>query len=571
MVSFFDIKGVVLTLIILIVLSVLLGRYIAKIFNYQKTWLDFIFDPLDRLILKLSGIQPSVEMNWKQILYALLSINATWFLLSMIVLTNMAWLPLNPDHNPSMSASLAFHTAISFVTNTNLQDYVPEQQVSYLGQMLLMLWQFISAASGLAICASVFKYIKEGSVQKTGGNFYDYFVRVSTRLLLPLCIIVAVILLYNGSPMTFLGKASQTTLEGGTTQMISRGPVAAFVAIKQIGTNGGGFFNANSAHPFENPNYFTNMVEMISILLIPMSIIFAFGFALKKVKLSVIFFGIMFILLLVGLIFSIYNENKPIPSINQLPVFKGGNMEGKETRIGLSASANWLMYTTSTSSGSTNSMVESMLPLTGMLAMFNMMVNCIFGGVGVGFLNFFVFVIIGVFMAGLMVGRTPELMGKKVEAKEMKIAMVTVLIHPLLILAFTSLACYIYVTDGGQSNLGWLHNFGFHGFSEMLYQYTSASANNGSNFAGLSTDNNFWNITGGIVMLLNRYIPIIGPLAIVGSLGGKKYIAPTAGTLKPDSMTFAFMVFIVIIIITALGFFPALSLGPIAEHFVYFG
>lgn len=548
-----------------IVIAVPLGRYIANVYDSRKTWLDPVFNPLDKLFFKLGGIRAEKDMTWKQQLTALLTINLMWFLFSMFVLMNMHWLPLNPDGNPSMTADLAFNTTVSFISNTNLQHYSGESGVSYLGQLVLMLFQFISAAAGMAVCATVFMAMKERTTDKLG-NFYSFFVKSCTRILLPLSVVVAVILLFNGMPMTFKGRDQLISLQGDTLN-VSRGPAAAMVAIKQLGTNGGGFFGANSAHPFENPNYLTNIVENISIILIPIALVFALGHILKRRKLSWIIFGVMTIGFLSFVIPSVYMEMKGNPSISHLGVLQNlGSMEGKEVRFGPAASAYWGITTTVTSNGSVNAMHDSFTPITGMFAMMGMMVNSFYGGVGVGFLNFYVYIIIAVFISGLMVGRTPELLGKKIEAKEMKIATIVALLHTFLILSFTALSSHLYSGDP-RAYAGWLNNPGNHGFSEMLYEYTSSSANNGSGFEGLGDGVPYWNITCGLVMLLSRYLPIIGPVAIAGILAKKKYVPESAGTLKTDTLTFGIMIYAVIMIVAALSFFPALVLGPIGEFF----
>jgi K+-transporting ATPase ATPase A chain len=560
-----EILGIILMYALVILLAIPLGRYIGKIFNYEKTWLDKIFNPLDKLFFRISGIDPSKEMTWKQHLVALLTINVFWFIISMFVLTNMSWLPLNPDGNPSMSGDLAFNTTVSFVTNTNLQHYSGESGLSYLGQLILMLWQFISAGTGIAICAVVFMAMKEKTTEKLG-NFYSFLVRSCTRILLPLAFVVAIILVFCGTPMTFEGKDTVMNLQGDTMH-VSRGPVAAFVAIKQLGTNGGGFYGPNSAHPFENINYFTNIIETISIFLIPIAMIFAMGYVLKRKKLAWTIFGVMTIGFLLLLIPSVVSEMKGNPAIAKMGIMQNmGSMEGKEVRFGSAASAYWAINTTCTSNGSVNAMHDSMTPLTGMFAMLGMMINSLYGGVGVGFLNFYIFIILAVFISGLMVGRTPEFLGKKIEAKEMKIAMIIALLHPFLILTGTALSSYLYVHNSTEY-AGWLANPGYHGFSEMMYEFTSSSANNGSGFEGLGDNTPFWNIACGIIMLLARYLPIIGPVAIAGILANKKYIPESAGTLKTDTGTFGLMVFAVIFIVAALSFFPALTLGPLAEYF----
>ena len=560
-----EILGIILMFALAVGLALPLGRYISKIFGNEKTWLDKLLNPVDQLFYKISGINPGKEMTWKQHLTALLTINLVWFLTAMFVLTNMSWLPMNPDNNPSMSGDLAFNTAVSFVTNTNLQHYSGETGMSYLGQLTLMLWQFISAGCGMAVAAVVFFAMREKTTDKLG-NFYLFFVRSCTRILFPIAVVVASLLAFNGTPMTFEGKDSIINLQGDKVE-VSRGPVAAFVAIKHLGTNGGGFFGPNSAHPLENPNYFTNIVEIVTQMLIPLAMVFAMGFIIKRRKLSWTIFGVMtigFLLLMIPTVISEVNGN---PAISDMGISQTmGNMEGKEVRFGAAASAYWSIATTVISTGSINSMHDSFMPISGMNQLLGMMVNCFYGGVGVGFLNFYIFIILAVFISGLMVGRTPEFLGKKIEAKEMKIAMIIALLHPLLILAGTAIASYTYANDP-EAYASWLNNPGFHGFSEMLYEFTSSSANNGSGFEGLGDNTPFWNIACGIVMLMARYLPIIGPVAIAGSLAAKKYIPESAGTLKTDTPTFGLMVFAVIALVAALSFFPALALGPIAEHF----
>ena len=560
-----EIIGVIAMFLMTVLLAIPLGRYIGKVYCGDPTWLDRLLQPLDTIFFKISGIKPDRQMNWKQHLVALLTINLVWFIFSMLILMTQRSLPLNPDGNPSMTADLAFNTSVSFVSNTNLQHYSGESGVSYLGQLILMLFQFISAAAGMAICAVVFFAMKEKTTDKLG-NFYNLFVKSLTRVLLPLSIVVAVILLFNGTPMTFKGKDQFISLQGDTVH-VCRGPAAAMVAIKQLGTNGGGFFGANSAHPLENPTYFTNIVENVSIILIPIAMIFALGFIIRKKRFAWMVFGIMTLGFLLFVIPSIYLEMKGNPAISKLGVLQNhGSMEGKEVRFGSAASAFWGITTTVTSNGSVNAMHDSFTPLTGMFALLGMMVNSFYGGVGVGFLNFYIFIIIAVFISGLMVGRTPEFMGKKIEAKEMKIAAIIALLHPFLILVGTALSSYLFAHNP-TAYAGWLNNPGNHGFSEMLYEYTSSSANNGSGFEGLGDNTPWWNISCGIVMLLGRFLPIIGPVAIAGILSQKKYIPESAGTLKTDTGTFGIMIVAVIFIIAALSFFPALTLGPIAEYF----
>ena len=570
-----EILGIIFIYGLAVLLAIPLGKYMAKVFAGQRTFLDAVFSPLEKLFFRLSGIDADKEMNWKQNLVALLTINAIWFLMSMVVLMNMSWLPLNPDGNPSMSADLAFNTTVSFVSNTNLQHYSGETGVSYVGQLMLMLFQFISAGTGIAICAVVYIAMKERTTEMLG-NFYHLLVKSCTRILLPLSIVLATILLFRGTPMTFDGKDTMISMQGDTMH-VGMGPAAAMVAIKQLGTNGGGYFGANSAVPFENPDYLTNILENISIILIPIAMVFALGHFLNRRKLAWMIFGVMTAGFLLLVIPTVYYEMNGNPAIAKMGISQPmGSMEGKEVRFGPAASALWEIHTTNTSNGSVNSMHDSSMPISGMNAMLGMMVNAFYGGVGVGFLNFYIFIIIAVFISGLMVGRTPEFLGKKIEAREMKIAMIVFLLHPFLILTGTAMASYLAAHDtpmgwwfSGNAS-GWLNNPGHHGFSEMLYEYTSASANNGSGFEGLGDGNPFWNITTGVVMLLARFLPIIGPLAIAGLLAKKKFIPESSGTLKADTFTFGLMVFAVIVVLVGLSFFPALALGPLAEHFSLF-
>ncbi|MGX5854656.1 potassium-transporting ATPase subunit KdpA [Dyadobacter jiangsuensis] len=556
-----ELFGIIALFVGTVALAVPFGKYIAKVYGGEKTLLDPAFGPLEKGFYRLSGIRPNVEMNWKQHLFALLTINMVWFVLGMFVLMNQGWLPLNPDGNPSQSADLAFNTAISFVVNCNLQHYSGETGMSYLGQLFLMFLQFVTAGTGMAAAAVVIIALKERTTDKLG-NFYDLFVKSCTRILLPVSFVIALILLANGTPMTFSGKDTMYTMQGDTIQ-VSTGPVAAFVPIKHLGTNGGGFFGANSAHPLENPTYATNMTEMFGQMIVPLAMIFALGYYVKRKRLSWMIFGVMTLGFLLLTIPTIVTELHGNPKIAQMGVDMGsGAMEGKETRFGTAASAFWSIATTVISTGSVNSMHDSFMPVSGLTQMLSMMTNAFYGGAGAGILNFYIFIILAVFISGLMVGRTPELMGKKIEAREMKIAMIVALLHPLLILAATALGVSM-----PELTAGTLNNPGFHGFSEMLYEYTSSAANNGSGFEGLGDNTPWWNISCGIVLILSRFIPIIGPVAIAGILASKKHVPDSAGTLKTDTGTFGIMVFAVIVIITALSFFPALTLGPIAEYF----
>jgi K+-transporting ATPase ATPase A chain len=391
-------------------------------------------------------------------------------------------------------------------------------------------------------------------------------VRSATRILLPLSIAIAVILMFNGTPATFNGASQTVTLQGDTVH-VATGPVAPMVAIKQIGTNGGGYFGTNSSHPFENPNIITNTVENMSILLLPIAMVFAFGFYLKKKKLAAVIFSVMLAGYCALLVPTVIAEKGGNAALNSLTIDQTqGSMEGKEIRFGAAASALWGISTTSTSNGSVNAMHDSFTAISGTFLMLGMHLNALFGGVGVGFINMFVFIIVAVFISGLMIGRTPEFLGKKIEAKEMKIAVIVALLHPLLILGGTAFAAHTWATTpNAHESLGWLHNPGHHGFSEMLYEFSSAAANNGSGFEGLGDNTAFWNIVTGLLMMLGRFLPIIGPLAIAGTLAEKRVIPESSGTLRTDSVMFGVVLFAVIIILGALLFFPALALGPVAE------
>ena len=565
-----EIIGVILTYSITVALAIPLGKGIARWLTGEKSAWNFLL-PLERLIYKICGIYPEEEMNWKQHLKALLTINLVWFVYGFVLLLTQGALFLNPDGNASQTPDLAFNTAISFLVNCNLQHYSGETGLTYLTQVFVIaFFQFVSAATGIAALFVLFKALRDKVTDKLG-NFWVFFVQSITRILLPLALIVAIILAFNGTPSSWKGKESFVTLQGDSVQ-VSRGPAAAMIAIKQIGTNGGGWFGANSSQPLENHNYLTNTVEAISILLLPIALVFAFGFYLNKRKLSRVIYAVMTIGFLILIATAIYQETSGSPTIARLGIAQPtGSMEGKEIRFGPAATAYWSIATTATSNGSVNGMHDSTMPLSGFAQMLDMMINAFYGGVGVGFLNFFIFLIIAVFISGLMVGRTPEFLGRKIEAREIKIASIIALLHPFLILTGSALASFILVhypeANWVVKPSAWLNNPGYHGFSEMLYENTSAAANNGSGFEGLGDNNVFWNVTTGFVLLLGRYLSIIGPIAIGGLMAQKKYIPESAGTLKSDSYTFGVMTFAVIAIIAALAFFPSLTLGPIADHF----
>ncbi|WP_343700645.1 potassium-transporting ATPase subunit KdpA [Chitinophaga sp.] len=558
-----ELSGVIATYAITLLIAIPLGRYIARVFKGERTLLDF-FSPAERFIYRICGINPREEMNWKQHLKALLTINMIWFAYAFFLLIFQDKLPLNPDGNAAQTPDLAFNTAISFLVNCNLQHYSGESGLTYFTQLFVITFlQFVSAATGIAALIVVFKALKDKTTTKLG-NFWEILVKTNTRLLLPLCVIIALVLAFSGTPASYAGKDTVVTLQGDTVG-VSRGPAAGMIAIKHLGTNGGGWFGANSIHPLENPSYLTNMTEAIAQVIIPVAMVFALGFFINRRKFSYIIFGVMTAGMLLLLIPSMMGEMSGNPAITQMGIAQPtGAMEGKEVRIGPAATGYWSTITTIISTGSVNGFHDSAMPLTGMMQLVAMMTNCFYGGCGVGILNYFVFIIIAVFISGLMVGRTPEFMGHKVEAREIKIAALVALLHPFLILSGTALSSFLIAR---QPELGWLNNPGYHGFSEMLYEYTSAAANNGSGFEGLGDNTLFWNVSTGFVLILSRFLPILGPVAIAGLLAQKKYIPASAGTLSTDTVTFGIMTMAVILIIAALAFFPALALGPVAEYF----
>ena len=563
-----ELLGVIAQIVLMVVLAYPIGKYISKVFKGEKVWSDFM-TPIEKIMYKLGGVDPTEEMNWKQFLKALLVINLFWFFWGMILLVSQGVLPLNPDGNLGQSVHQAFNTCISFLVNCNLQHYSGESGLSYLTQLfVIMLFQFITAATGMAAMAGIMKALA-AKTTKTIGNFWYFLVRSCTRVLLPICLVIGFILIIEGTPMGFDGKMEVTTIEG-QTQYVSQGPTAAIVPIKQLGTNGGGYFGVNSSHPLENPTYLTNMIECWAILILPMAMVFAFGFYLKRKKLAYSIFGVMLFAYLAGVWINVSQETGGNPRIGAMGIAQdNGAMEGKEVRLGSAATALWSVTTTITSNGSVNGMHDSTMPLSGMIEMLNMQINTWFGGVGVGWMNYFTFIIIAVFISGLMVGRTPEFLGKKIEAREMKIATIVALLHPFVILVGTSLAAYLYVHAPSfvENEGGWLNNPGFHGLSEMLYEFTSCAANNGSGFEGLGDNTWFWNYSCGIVLIISRYLPIVGQVAIAGLLANKKYVPESAGTLKTDTVTFGVMTFAVIFIVAALSFFPVQALSTIAEHF----
>ena len=592
----------VLYLAILILLAVPLGTYIKKIMNGEKTFLSKILLPCEKLVYKALRVDREEQMTWKKYAVSVLIFSGIGFVFLFLLQLLQGVLPGNPQGLPGVKWDLAFNTSASFVTNTNWQAYSGESTLSYLTQALgLTVQNFVSAATGIAVLFALIRgFIK---TKETGlGSFWVDITRIIVHILLPLNLVIS-LLLVGGGVIQNLGSAetvslvepiavsadgeilenAQIDLEEGTVkvdgalvqdaeiiteQFVPMGPAASQIAIKQTGTNGGGYMGVNSAHPLENPNAFTNMIEMLSILLIPAALCFTFGSAVKNKKQGIAIFMAMFICLAIALTSIAVSEQMATPQLSQDGVDisstnqAGGNMEGKETRFGIAASSTWAAFTTAASNGSVNAMHDSFTPLGGMVTMLLIQLGeVIFGGVGCGLYGMLAFAILTVFIAGLMVGRTPELLGKKIEPYEMKWSVLVCLATPIAILIGSGIAAVV------PSIMDSLNNGGAHGFSEMLYAYSSAGGNNGSAFAGFNANTVFLNVSIGLAMLFARFLPIIGTLAIAGSLAGKKKIAASAGTLSTTNPMFVFLLIVIVLLIGALSFFPALALGPLAEFF----
>lgn len=513
---------------------------------------------LERLFEAIVGRLGRGAQGWKPYMLALLAFNVVMFVVSFAFMSLQPYLPLNPDGVPQVEGSLIFNTVASFTSNTNLQHYSGETSMSYLTQLCSLMWlQFVSAATGIAALAAMARGLA-GRAQM--GNFFIDLQRATFMVLLPLAVIFATSFVFAGMPMTLQGALHATTLEGAE-QVIARGPVAAFVAIKQLGTNGGGFFGPNSTHPLENPTFWTNVLSMIGILLIPMACVWMFGRIIGRIRHAGVVFAVMLAFLLVKISGAVWFEQTPTEAFAHLPIEQTlGNLEGKELRLGTTTGPVWAVLTTATSNGSVGAMHDSLNPMTGVFPLVGMWLNATFGGVGVGMINMFIYIILAVFIAGMMVGRTPEYLNKRVEAREVKLAVLALLAHAFFVLIGT--AVFAVLPWGVDA----LNNTGAHGFTEMLYEFSSASANNGSGFEGLSDNTPAWNLATGMVMLFARFIPIILPLAIAGSLSAKKPTAQSAGTLGVEDGTFAIMLAATIVVVGALTFFPAAALGPIAEH-----
>jgi K+-transporting ATPase ATPase A chain len=543
------------------------GFYMTRVFNGERTLLSPLLRPMERFIYAVSGVTEEEEQGWLGYGLAMLTSSLMGFLALYALQRLQAVLPFNPQHLDAVGADLAFNTSVSFVTNTNWQSYTPESTMSYLTQMAgLTMHNFVSAATGIALAIALIRGFARRSA-KTIGNFWVDMTRTVLYVLLPVSIVVGLFFVWQGVPQNLGPYVEAATLEGGK-QVIAQGPVASQEVIKMLGTNGGGFFNANSAHPYENPNALTNFVQMVLIFSIGAALTNVFGRMVGKERQGWAIFAVMGILFLAGT-FTVYpTESGGNPAFASLPIDaapsalqSGGNMEGKEVRFGMTNSSLFTTITTDASCGAVNTMHDSLLPLAGMVPMVNIMLGeIIFGGVGSGLYGMLLFAIVAVFVAGLMVGRTPEYLGKKIEAREVKMAILAILILPLSMLGFTAIA--VVAAPG----LAGLANSGPHGFSEALYAYVSATGNNGSAFAGLSANTPFWNTTLGLAMWIGRFLFIVPMLAIAGSLAGKKIVPASAGTFPTDGGLFVGLLIGVIVIIGGLTFFPALALGPIEEQ-----
>ena len=575
---------IVLTLILYLLLLIPVGNYVYRIAAGKHTFADPVMDRVDHAIYKLCGVNPERSMDWKRYAGTLVGTNLVMILLGYLILRLQSLLFLNPNGIGSMDPSLSFNTIISFMTNTNLQHYAGETGLSYLSQMLVIIFMmFVSAASGYAACIAFIRGLA-GRTSDQVGNFYSDLVRIITRVLLPFSILAGLLLVWQGVPQNFSGNIVVDTVEGAR-QIIATGPVAALESIKHLGTNGGGFLGANSSTPIENPTILTNLIELWSMMLLPGACVVTFGRMVHdrrtepgtgstvpqpvRQSLTARFFGkegrsifaAMGILFLVGLTVCFWAESQGNPLLSELGLSQSmGSMEGKEVRFGTAQSSLFTAVTASFTTGTVNNMHDTLTPLGGMVPLLHMMLNVVFGGKGVGLMNMIMYAILAVFICGLMIGRTPEYLGKKVEGCEMKLVALCIIIHPLLILSFTALAVTV------PAGLAGITNPGYHGLTQVLYEYASSAANNGSGFEGLADNSFFWNITTGAVMFLGRYLPMVLQLAVAGSLMKKRFVNETTGTLHTDGIGFAVILVFVVYIFAALTFFPVLALGPIAEQ-----
>ncbi|MEI6883841.1 MAG: potassium-transporting ATPase subunit KdpA [Bacteroidota bacterium] len=550
-----DFIQIILFVALITGLAPVLGNYMFKVFSGERHLMTPVLGWLEKFTYKFTGLASEEESNWKSYTISLLLFNFIGFLFVFLIQLIQASLPLNPEHLPNVSWHLAFNTAVSFVTNTNWQSYAGETTLSYFVQMAgLTVQNFVSAATGIAVALALIRGISRKTTIKLG-NFWTDLTRITIYVLLPLSILFALVYAGQGVVQNFKTYETVQTLQGAR-QVLPMGPVASQISIKMLGTNGGGFFNANSAHPFENPTPLSNFLQMLSIFLIPAALTFTFGKMVGSARQGWAIFSAMLILFLAGLGISLYAEYSSNPIFGHLPL-----MEGKETRFGITSSILFSVVTTDASCGAVNAMHDSLSPLAGMVPMINMMLGeLIFGGVGAGLYGMLIFVILTVFIAGLMVGRTPEYLGKKIEAFEVQMAMVGVFATNLIIQIFTAWASV------SRLGLAGINNAGPHGFSEILYAYTSAAGNNGSAFGGLNANTVFYNLTLGVVMIIGRFGVIVPVLAIAGNLAGKKVTPLSSGTFRTDNGLFIGLLVGVILIVGGLTHFPALALGPIVEH-----
>ncbi|QHZ47830.1 MULTISPECIES: potassium-transporting ATPase subunit KdpA [Bacillus] len=543
--------------ILLIALSAAkpMGLYIAKVFDYAPSQIDRIFLPAERLFYRIGGVKTE-NQSWRKYAVSLVLTNTVVICTVYLVFRLQGVLPFNPTNVAGMEPTLAFNTAVSFMTNTNLQHYSGESGLSLLSQMIAITFlMFAAPATALSAAMAMIR----GLAGKPLGNFFVDLIRSITRILLPISVVAALVFVGLGVPQTLSPTATAHTLTGGE-QTILRGPVASFLSIKELGNNGGGYFGVNSSHPYENPNGWSNAVQILLMLLITISLPFTYGKMVGNKKQGRILFVSAGLLFLIAAGAAFMTESGGNTAVSELGISHDeGSMEGKEVRFGTLNSAFYAMVTTATETGAVNTMHDTLAPLTGLMALLNMMLNTVFGGIGAGFMNMLLYAMVSVFLSGLMVGRTPEFLGKKIEGKEMKLIAVTLLIHPLLILGASALAMY---TQAGQDAIS---NPGFHGISQVLYEYTSSAANNGSGFEGLGDATPFWNITTGIVMFIGRYFSIVTLLAVTGSLLKKQAVPETTGTFRTDTSLFGGIFVASILIVGALTFFPVLVLGPVAE------
>ncbi|MCJ1888507.1 potassium-transporting ATPase subunit KdpA [Pseudomonas sp. LA21] len=555
-----DLLLIVAFLALVLVPAPFLGRFYYKVMEGQRTFLSPVFLPVERAIYRACGIHPEDEQDWKGYTVALLAFNLAGLALLFAILVLQGSLPLNPQHLPGLEWTLAFNTAVSFVTNTNWQSYSGEASLSYLSQMLgLTVQNFVSAAVGLAVLVALARGIARKSTHNLG-NFWVDLTRATLYGLIPLCLLLALLLVWQGVPQTFLDYAHALTVQGAD-QTIPLGPAASQIAIKQLGTNGGGFFGVNSAHPFENPTIWSNLFEVASIILIPAALVFTFGHYVKDLRQSRAILGCMLVLFALGLGASLWAEYQPNPALSALPVEQVAPLEGKESRFGTTASVLWSVTTTAASNGSVNAMHDSLNPLSGMVAMLNMMVGeVIFGGVGAGLYGMLLFVLIAVFLAGLMVGRTPEYLGKKLEAREVRLLVATLLVMPVGVLVLGAIAASLPGPASAVTNPG------PHGFSQLLYAYTSGTANNGSAFAGFGANTPFHNLMIALAMLIGRFGYILPVLAIAGSLAAKKATPVGPNSFPTHGLLFVSLLTATILLVGGLNFLPTLVLGPVADH-----